>query len=77
MDTGAYVLNFKGCTACGQRDFPKSVDVETTEQSDHESGADEIEEEVTFKHQCKHCEHVIAEHYYSFAVEDSRQNFIM
>lgn len=81
LDTGVFVLNFGGCAECGKRDFPKAADEESTAQSDEdggeEDGDDSYEEEVTYKHKCKHCEHLIAEHYYSFTVDDGRQNFIM
>jgi hypothetical protein len=75
LDTGVYVINFKECAECGKRDFPVPIDKERVEPLD--SDEENQEEEVTFKHKCKHCDHIIAEHYYSFNIEENRENFIM
>lgn len=71
LENGSYLLNYKGCGGCGQRDFIKIIDREVTRNDD------ETEEEVTFTHVCSLCEHVIATHEYSFSVDDQDQQYSM
>jgi len=64
-------LNYKGCGACGKRDFIKNVD-RTDEQNEEET-----EQEVTFDHTCILCGHKIASHEYTFSVDDQFQEYSM
>lgn len=41
MDSGVYVINFKGCCKCGVMDYPTSID-----RSEEEEDGEEV---VTFK----------------------------
>ncbi|KJE95266.1 hypothetical protein CAOG_05736 [Capsaspora owczarzaki ATCC 30864] len=71
LDTGAYLVNFKGCAQCQSFEFPREQDRKVDE--DDETG----EETVTFTHVCKQCNHVIAEHNYTFEIEDGYQEYTM
>ena len=77
LDKGSYVINFKGCHACGKRDFIAEEGRVEDEDDDEEDGC--YEEIITYNHVCKHCAHVIcAEHYYKFEVSaDGTQSFLM
>jgi len=77
LDKGSYVINFKGCHACGKRDFIAEEGRVEEEEDDEEDGC--YEETITYNHACKHCAHVIcAEHYYKFEVgADGTQSFLM
>ena len=65
LDAGAYAVNFKRCTVCGQRSAV--VARNRREEEDEDDGGD-FEQTVTFDHLCGHCHHNIASHYYTFAV---------
>ncbi|EDO36771.1 predicted protein [Nematostella vectensis] len=65
LDNGSYLWNFQGCKECGQKDPVKIVDRQTTEDEDGE-------ETITYKHECVHCGHVVAEHEFTFRVGDSQ-----
>ncbi|XP_070578849.1 protein Churchill-like [Ptychodera flava] len=70
LDTGAYLLNFQGCSECKVRE-PLVV------RDRHEETEEDGEETVTYQHVCPNCMHVIAEHSYTFSVEDDFQEYQM
>eukprot|EP00038_Savillea_parva_P010268 m.189094 g.189094 ORF g.189094 m.189094 type:complete len:113 (-) comp17634_c0_seq1:80-418(-) len=69
LEKGCYFLNFKGCASCNRMDTPTATQSVT--------GMDDGEEEITFTHLCKHCNHEIAKHTYTFRVEDGFQEYSM
>jgi hypothetical protein len=42
-----------------------------------EDSAGEYSEEISYKHQCPHCSHIVAEHSYSFTANSSKQTYDM
>ena len=72
LESGAYLVNFAGCYACGAFELT-SVERNTDEQEDGE----DYEEVITYVHQCGKCGHKICEHFYSFSVDDKEQAFLM
>ena len=75
LETGAYVLNFRGCARCGSRQRPRAV-AHTREEDEDD---DEVSEEITFRHVCATpgCGHVIAEHFYRYRGDDRLQTYLM
>ena len=75
LETGAYVLNFRGCVRCGSRQRPRAV-AHTREEDEDD---DEVSEEITFRHVCATpgCGHVIAEHFYRYRGDDRLQTYLM
>ncbi|KAL3875175.1 hypothetical protein ACJMK2_038217 [Sinanodonta woodiana] len=71
LDTGSYMMNFAGCAQCQACEPIKVVNVQRTEDEDND------EELVTFQHVCHECEHVIANHEYTFRVVDEYQVYQM
>jgi hypothetical protein len=70
FDSGAYLVNYKGCSDCGQRDWPSVTDNVHTDEHD--------EETIEFMHSCKYCGHEIARHFWSFSVvENKMQEYLM
>uniref|UniRef100_A0A7S0DB84 Protein Churchill n=1 Tax=Amorphochlora amoebiformis TaxID=1561963 RepID=A0A7S0DB84_9EUKA len=74
LDTGAYLLNFKGCCKCGNRVALKMVSRKVEEEEDKDGYISEV---VTFNHICAKCSHVICEHYYSFEAGEDAQEYLM
>ncbi|XP_065844662.1 protein Churchill-like isoform X2 [Oscarella lobularis] len=71
LESGVYLLNYKGCSQCGER---SSVGVSDREETTNEEDGDE---EVNFKHVCESCNHVIAKHEYTFTVTEEYQEYTM
>lgn len=70
IESGSYLLNFKGCVVCGAK--------EALNITDHNKQEDDNgEEQITYKHVCSSCDHVIAEHEYTFQVEGDYQEYMM
>lgn len=69
LETGTWWMNYKGCKECHSMS-----DLIVTEYKKEE---DDTSEEITYKHVCKKCGHEVAEHSYSFAIEDDEQEYIM
>jgi hypothetical protein len=72
LEKGCYFLNWVACSSCGETDAPVAVDREA-------NGGDGVKEteSITFSHVCSSCQHVVARHEYTFAVEGEFQNFEM
>ena len=51
--------------------------VSSVEARERKVEEDECTEEITFKHVCKSCGHVICEHYHSFSFDDKHQDYMM
>ena len=51
--------------------------VSSVEARERKVEEDECTEEITFKHVCKGCDHVICEHYHSFSFDDKHQDYMM
>lgn len=78
LDTGAYHLNFAGCSQCHQRgDFLKETNRRTEETEHNDEGLDaeeddpdfmllQFEETIEYSHSCPSCNHIVAEHFYEF-----------
>lgn len=66
LESGAYMQNFSGCSACKATGDV----VRSTHMSDEEIHGQQI---ITYKHTCSQCSHIIAEHEYRFHVEDGFQ----
>ena len=66
LEVGTYYLNFKQCAGCGAG----MAAVVSSRPTTTGSGEGDDAETVTYRHTCKACSHVIAEHFYSFTVED-------
>ncbi|CAN9507884.1 unnamed protein product [Ophioblennius macclurei] len=69
LEDGSYLMNYRGCAACHQRDF-----VMIRNKIPDEDDGVEI---ITYDHVCKHCDHVIARHEYTFSVTDYYQEYTM
>ncbi|KAL8619557.1 hypothetical protein ACOMHN_019613 [Nucella lapillus] len=67
LETGSYMLNYKGCAHCGGRE----VDIKNRVVTE------DVDELVTYQHVCSHCEHVVANHEYTFKVADEYQEYEM
>eukprot|EP01112_Ceratiomyxa_fruticulosa_P011616 TRINITY_DN3164_c0_g1_i5.p1 TRINITY_DN3164_c0_g1~~TRINITY_DN3164_c0_g1_i5.p1 ORF type:complete len:112 (+),score=26.05 TRINITY_DN3164_c0_g1_i5:148-483(+) len=65
LDTGAYMMNFKGCKVCNE----KQVKTTSLTREEDESG----KEEVTFIHVCSKCSHEVSKHSYSFEIDGEFQ----
>eukprot|EP01086_Lenisia_limosa_P008500 TRINITY_DN30072_c0_g1_i1.p1 TRINITY_DN30072_c0_g1~~TRINITY_DN30072_c0_g1_i1.p1 ORF type:complete len:115 (-),score=16.54 TRINITY_DN30072_c0_g1_i1:6-350(-) len=74
LESGTYYVNYKGCVKCGGGMADLRV-IEMATEEDEE----EMSEEVTYKHQCKKCEHIICEHFYQFQVDKGEgvQDYLM
>jgi|ERR1711934_1346990 len=68
IEQGAYMINFKKCRNCGLQD------VKTTNRLCCDN---DDEESITYQHSCGSCEHIIAEHEYTFKVEGDYQVYEM
>ncbi|KAK7505525.1 hypothetical protein BaRGS_00003270 [Batillaria attramentaria] len=68
LENGSYLLNYAGCKNCGAR----SIEIKNRVTSD-----DEEEELVTYQHICSQCDHVVANHEYSFRVNGEYQEYEM
>jgi hypothetical protein len=80
MDDGAYMINYFSCKKCGVRSPQLLVKNKQVKEREDEKES-EYEEESMFQHVCGECDHIIAEHFYSFSVgienKSTVQNFIM
>uniref|UniRef100_T1JJU4 Protein Churchill n=1 Tax=Strigamia maritima TaxID=126957 RepID=T1JJU4_STRMM len=70
LDTGAYLLNYQGCIQCQHKDTLEIVNRVAKEDEDGE-------ELITFQHKCSNCDHLIANHEYSFKVNGGYQEYEM
>ncbi|KAJ7371076.1 Protein Churchill [Desmophyllum pertusum] len=70
LESGCYLLNFACCKACGTKEPLKITEKYSQEDS-------EGEELVTYKHVCPTCDHLVAEHEYTFRVEGKYQEYMM
>ncbi|NP_001161517.1 churchill-like protein [Saccoglossus kowalevskii] len=70
LDSGAYLVNYHGCSECKQKEPLKTVDVQKDIEEDGE-------ESVSYQHVCPNCMHVVAEHSYSFSVDGEFQDYNM
>ncbi|CAH3160870.1 unnamed protein product [Pocillopora meandrina] len=70
LESGSYLKNYAGCKGCGKREPLKTFEMSTQEDNDGE-------ELVTYKHICPSCEHLVAEHEYTFRVEGKYQEYMM
>eukprot|EP00698_Gefionella_okellyi_P017258 TRINITY_DN5021_c0_g1_i1.p2 TRINITY_DN5021_c0_g1~~TRINITY_DN5021_c0_g1_i1.p2 ORF type:complete len:123 (+),score=4.44 TRINITY_DN5021_c0_g1_i1:147-515(+) len=77
LQSGAYVVNFKECASCRKRDIPVSISKEKHEEGHSSDDPDSDSEEITYTHACRHCNHVICRHFYSFSVEGKYQHYLM
>lgn len=71
MDNGSYLMNFAGCHDCGKLDVIAITNRHCTDEDDDD------EEIITYQHICSTCGHVIANHEYTFRVEDEYQVYEM
>eukprot|EP00924_Labyrinthula_sp_SR-Ha-C_P004235 maker-scaffold_3-snap-gene-18.47-mRNA-1 protein AED:0.02 eAED:0.02 QI:109/1/1/1/1/1/4/269/159 len=78
LESGCYLLNLNPCNSCGVKQPPLSKFPDTTTASIHSEESTEIEE-IEFRHLCpsNSCQHVIADHYYKFEVDDEKQTYLM
>ena len=63
LDGGAYLLNWKGCAACGSKDLSEQARVKKSDHEDHES--------VVYEHRCQSCSHLVATHKFTFNATDT------
>uniref|UniRef100_A0A7S3PM56 Protein Churchill n=1 Tax=Aplanochytrium stocchinoi TaxID=215587 RepID=A0A7S3PM56_9STRA len=86
LDSGNYFVNLSVCVACGTKSIPSQIDlkVEKEDIDGGEDNDDEFETETdveitTYQHQCGKdgCDHIIAEHFHRFHVEQGRQEYFM
>lgn len=85
LDSGAYLMNYRGCAKCQLYDFPHADTLEkvvSTEETTNElnhtaphSNAPKHEETVTFEHVCKQCGHQISTHSFEFRIERDGSHF--
>jgi len=69
LESGAYLVNFVSCHACGRKEPLQEVEKLDTVEDDTQL--------VSFKHACSSCSHVVACHSYTFFIEDGFQNYTM
>ncbi|XP_070179586.1 protein Churchill-like isoform X2 [Littorina saxatilis] len=67
LETGSYLVNYAGCNECGGRDILIKNRIVSEDE-------DEL---ITFQHVCLHCEHIVANHEYSFKVVEEFQEYEM
>ena len=70
LESGSYILNFRGCTQCGVRE---PMNVKNKECTTDDSG----DENIQYEHVCSQCGHVVAHHMYSFTVVEGDQEYEM
>ncbi|ESO91955.1 hypothetical protein LOTGIDRAFT_191045 [Lottia gigantea] len=70
LDNGCYMMNYAGCSQCGDRSKPKTVCRTCVEN-------EEEEEVITFKHVCSQCNHSVADHEHIFQVSGEYQLYEM
>ncbi|XP_071962079.1 protein Churchill-like [Antedon mediterranea] len=70
LDSGSYLMNFQGCSECQKKEQMKVQErrVETDE--------DDVET-IVYQHVCGNCGHFIAEHKYTFYVDEDYQEYEM
>ncbi|WAR18262.1 CHUR-like protein [Mya arenaria] len=66
LESGSYMMNYAGCSQCGESSAIVMVNKQTTEDEDGQ-------EVITYQHICQSCSHVIANHEHVFHVEDDYQ----
>ncbi|XP_013411167.1 protein Churchill [Lingula anatina] len=62
IETGSYLMNFAKCAHCNNLG-----DVKIVNRTEEEEDGEEL---ITYQHVCQECGHIIANHRYSFYVED-------
>ncbi|EDV21614.1 expressed hypothetical protein [Trichoplax adhaerens] len=70
LDTGSFFLNFKACSSCQKRTLIETCNKESKEEEDQT-------EVIKYQHICPNCRHVIANHEYTFQVEEGYQIYGM
>ncbi|KAL9954598.1 hypothetical protein ACROYT_G042160 [Oculina patagonica] len=70
LESGTYLLNFACCKECGKKE-PLKITEKLSQEDDNG------EELVTYKHVCPSCDHLVAEHEYTFRVEGQYQEYMM
>ncbi|XP_074655955.1 protein Churchill-like [Tubulanus polymorphus] len=68
IESGSYRLNYAGCADC------QSKEIKTTNLIKEE---EDNEETIKYEHTCADCNHVIANHEYTFEVDDDFQHYTM
>ncbi|NP_001191620.1 churchill isoform X1 [Aplysia californica] len=68
VEQGSYMINFVKCSSCGQQGL---------RTSNRKCNDSEEEELITYEHVCSSCEHVIAQHEYTFKVDGDFQIYEM
>eukprot|EP00128_Syssomonas_multiformis_P014598 Colp12_sorted_trinity150504_noHs@24762 len=74
LDGGSYMLNYNGCALCNSKGFVREVNRIAKEKNRKDGTSMET---VTFEHMCADCDHIVAEHNYSFEVTSEQQEYIM
>jgi len=75
-ETGAYLVNLKGCVQCSGKIGPlKEAAREEVDQGENPN--EDNPDLVEFKHVCPDCNHCIAEHSHTFWIEGSYQEYRM
>ncbi|XP_064622816.1 protein Churchill-like [Lineus longissimus] len=70
LENGSYIMNFAGCSQCKKKE---PIAVENRVKDEHEDGT----ESVTYQHVCSSCQHVIANHDFTFDIDEEYQNYSM
>ncbi|KAL5008646.1 hypothetical protein ScPMuIL_014227 [Solemya velum] len=70
LDNGSYLMNYAGCKECKSLDVIKITNRVTSEDEDGE-------EVITYQHVCQNCNHLIANHEYTFRLDDDFQVYQM
>ncbi|XP_025105280.1 protein Churchill-like [Pomacea canaliculata] len=68
LESGSYLLNYAGCQNCSAKDLQIMNRICTEEDE---------EELITYQHVCSQCNHVVANHEYTFKVEGEYQEYEM
>ncbi|XP_031551034.1 protein Churchill-like [Actinia tenebrosa] len=69
VENGSYLWNYECCKECGKKE-----PIEITNRTEEDDNDEEL---VTYKHVCTICGHVIAEHTYTFSVDEEYQAYTM
>ena len=72
LDTGAYVMNYKGCNECNRADLLQMGKVTKKETK---NGEEDIES-ISYSHVCQ-CGHLVAEHLYKWTCSSTTHHYLM
>lgn len=75
LDQGSFLVNFLNCAACGKKSFITTKNLVEEEEDDDEDSSSE--HTITYDHHCTSCDHLIAEHFYSYKSDDQTQESLM